>query len=73
MKFEHIGTLPGSTEPADVFEPHMPGVDLLSDMDGFFMQVRKMLEAEDTDEHIQDAGLGLFIPPEKVGKETPKG
>ena len=73
MQFEHIGNLPGSPEPTDIFEPHMPGVDLLSDMDGFFIQVRALLEAENTNEFVRNAGLGLFIPPEKGGEGIPKG
>ena len=32
---------PGSAEPADIFEPHMPPVDVLSDMDGLFADARK--------------------------------
>ena len=73
MKFENIESLPGSPEPADIFEPHMPGVDLLSDMEGFFVQVRELLEADNTDEFVQQAGLGLFVPPEYSGGTNPKG
>jgi hypothetical protein len=73
MQFEHINSLPGSPEPADIFEPHMPGVDLLSDMEGFFVQARELLEAESTDELVQKAGLGLLTPPENTGGKTPKG
>src|SRR5215212_2076139 len=73
MQFEYIDSLPGSPQPADIFEPHMPGVDLLSNMEGFFLQVRELLEAENSEEYIQNAGLGAFVPPERIGKETPKG
>jgi hypothetical protein len=73
MKFENIDSLPGSPEPADIFEPHMPGVDLLSDMEGFFIQVRELLEADNSDEFVQKAGLGLLAPPEYSGGSTPKG
>ena len=73
MQFKHIDSLPGSPEPADVFEPHMPSVDLLSDMEGFFMHVRELLEADNTDEHIQKSGMGLFVPAEKEGGGTRKG
>ena len=73
MKFENIESLPGSPEPADIFEPHMPGVDLLSDMEGFFIQVRQLLEADNTDEFVQKAGFGLLAPPEQAGGNTPKG
>jgi hypothetical protein len=73
MQFEHIESLPGSPEPADIFEPHMPGVDLLSDMEDFFVQVRRLLEADNTDEFVQKAGFGLLAPPEYTGGKTPKG
>jgi len=73
MKFENIESLPGSPEPADIFEPHMPGVDLLSDMEGFFIQVRQLLEADNTDNFVQKAGLGLLATPEDTRGETPKG
>lgn len=62
MKFETIESLPGSPEQQDIFEPHMPGVDLLSDMDGFFIQVRKLLEADNTDEFIQKTDVGILDP-----------
>lgn len=73
MKFEHIESLPGSPEPADIFEPHMPEVDLLSDMEGFFVEVRKLLEADNTDEFVQKTGFGLLSHPEDPGGKTPKG
>ncbi len=59
MQFKNIESLPGSPQPEDIFEPHMPGVDLLSDMDGFFMQVRKLLEAKNINEYVQNADLSL--------------
>jgi hypothetical protein len=73
MRFRNIESLPGSPQPADIFEPHMPGVDLLSDMDGFFVQVRELLEAKNIYEHTQSAGLSLLDHPDKSGKETPQG
>ena len=73
MQFEHIESLSGSPEPADIFEPHMPGVDLLSDMEGFFAQVRELLEAENTEAFVQNAGFGLLAPPENAGEKTSKG
>jgi len=36
-----IDSVPGSPEPADLFEPHMPGVDVLDDMDALFAQARE--------------------------------
>lgn len=73
MEFKHIDTLPGSPKSSNIFEPHMPDVDLLSDMDGFFVHVRKMLETENTDEYIRNAGLGTFVSSEKAGQRIPKG
>lgn len=73
MQFEHIGSLPGSLEPEDLFEPHMPGVDLLSDMEGFFVQARELLETENTDEFVQKAGLGLLAPPNHIHQGSSKG
>jgi hypothetical protein len=73
MQFEYIQTFPGSPTPADLFEPYMPDVDLLSDMDGFFMQVRQLLEAEDTHEYIRQSGLGLFVPPDHQEQGAARG
>jgi hypothetical protein len=74
MEFQNIESLPGSPEPADIFEPHMPGVDLLSDMDGFFAQVRKLLEVKNISEYIQrNAGLSILVHPDEAGKEIPEG
>jgi hypothetical protein len=73
MQFEHIESLPGSPPPADIFEPHMPDVDLLSDMNGFFLHARKLLEAQNAEEDIQDTGLGLIVPPKRAGEKIPKG
>src|SRR5687767_12407416 len=73
MQFKNIESLPGSPQPTDIFEPHMPEVDLLSDMDGFFMEVRKLLEAKNTYEYIQSAGLSLLDHLDNAGKENPEG
>jgi hypothetical protein len=73
MQFKNIESLPGSPQPEDIFEPHMPGVDLLSDMDAFFMQTRKLLEAKNINEYVQNAGLSLLDHPHKVSKEDPEG
>jgi hypothetical protein len=73
MKIQNIESLPGSPVPADIFEPHMPGVDLLSDMGGFFTQVRTLLEAKNINEYIQNAGLSLLDHPDNSDKEIPEG
>jgi len=40
MNLENIETLPGSERPSDLFQPFMPDVDLLSDMDALFTKAR---------------------------------
>lgn len=59
MEFETIESLPGSPEPGDIFEPHMPGVDVLSDMDAFFADIRHGLETADVE---SASGDGRLIP-----------
>lgn len=39
--FKHVGTLPGTPPAADLFEPHMPQVDVLDDIDGCFAHLRQ--------------------------------
>lgn len=53
MEFKNIESLPGSPEPKDIFEPHMPGVDVLSDMDAFFADIRRQLETDSGSEGLQ--------------------
>lgn len=43
MDLKHVQTIPGSPKPADLFQPYMPDVDLLSDMDALFAQARNDL------------------------------
>lgn len=73
MQFDHIKVLPGSPAPNDLFEPYMPDVDLLSDMDGFFLQVRALLETEQMEEFVKNAGFGTMVPPNYVHGNSPKG
>jgi hypothetical protein len=42
MEQKHVRTFEGSPEPSDIFEPHMPGVELFSDMDGLFDAARRL-------------------------------
>lgn len=42
MELQHVKSFEGSPEPEDIFQPHMPGVELLSDMDEFFRQARRL-------------------------------
>ena len=43
----YVRSFEGSPEPADVFEPHMPGVDLFTDMDARFRTARDTLAKGD--------------------------
>ncbi|MFL6335747.1 MAG: hypothetical protein ACJ754_20750 [Pyrinomonadaceae bacterium] len=45
MEQQHVRSIEGSPRPSDIYEPHMPGVELLSDMDGLFRMARAQLEA----------------------------
>ena len=46
MEQEHVKTAEGSPRPSDIFEPHMPGVRLLPDMDALFRSAREQLREE---------------------------
>lgn len=40
MKQQHVKSIEGMPEPPDIFQPHMPGVELFSDMDALFAAAR---------------------------------
>jgi hypothetical protein len=61
LKFKNIESLPGSAEPQDIYEPHMPGVDVLSNMGEFFSEVRKMLDSKDPQAFIKESEFHQFI------------
>lgn len=42
MEQQHVKTIEGSPTPSDIFEPHMPGVELFSDMDALFADARRL-------------------------------
>ncbi|MDQ3744084.1 MAG: hypothetical protein M3444_06865 [Acidobacteriota bacterium] len=42
MELQHVKSFEGSPEPEDIFQPHMPGVELLSDMDEVFRRARRL-------------------------------
>lgn len=42
MKQQHVKSFDGMPEPSDIFQPHMPGVELLSDMDALFAVARRL-------------------------------
>ncbi|HJQ24159.1 MAG TPA: hypothetical protein VKA60_09615 [Blastocatellia bacterium] len=43
MNLRKIETLPGSEKPSDLFQPYMPDVDLLLDMDALFSMARRQV------------------------------
>jgi hypothetical protein len=52
-KFKVVGTLVGSPPGDDLFEPHMPQVNLLDDIDGYFAYVKeKASGATDGKRHL---------------------
>jgi hypothetical protein len=51
MEQKYINSFDASSKPSDVFTPHMPGVDLLSDMDALFDKARHSLL---TGEHLTE-------------------
>lgn len=56
MDIRHVRSIDGSDRPADVFQPHMPGVELFSDMDAYFAKVRN------------DLAAGGILPDEQPGQ-----
>jgi hypothetical protein len=48
MEQQHVKSIEGSPRPSNIFEPHMPGVELLSDMDGLFRMARARVESGET-------------------------
>lgn len=42
MRQQHVKSFDGMPEPSDIFQPHMPGVELLSDMDALFAEARRL-------------------------------
>jgi hypothetical protein len=47
MEQEHVRSVEGSPRPSDIFEPHMPGVSVLPDMDALFRSARARLREEE--------------------------
>ena len=41
MELNRIGTAPGTPQPADMFEPHLPPVEVLEDPSGIFAMARE--------------------------------
>lgn len=39
---KHIQTIEGHAPPADIFQPHLMGVELFEDMDAVFLQARQV-------------------------------
>ena len=47
MELKHVKSIEASPPPVDVFQPHMPGVELLSDMDALFGLARSQLRSSE--------------------------
>ena len=47
MEQRHVESVEGSPTPPNIFQPHMPGVHVLSDMDALFRGAREQLRAEE--------------------------
>ncbi len=68
-----VESLPGSAVPSDLFEPHMPGVDVLSDMPAFFADLRRKLRREKDERHVAIVTPGrmtTFVPVPARNKEA---
>lgn len=80
-KFEYIETIESQYSPSwDIYEPHMPSVDLYSDMDEFFENARilglkgsaKGFKAEFTRKHPEfESRIGWFEPIKEGEKYVP--
>jgi hypothetical protein len=46
VELKHVESIEGSPRPSDIFQPHMPGVELLSDMDVLFEFARGRARGE---------------------------
>ncbi len=68
-----VESLPGSQQPEDLFEPHMPGVDVLSDMPAFFTDLRRKLRREKGQRHVAIVTPGrmtTLVPVPAANKES---
>src|SRR5689334_17395323 len=83
MDHEYIKSYSGSPPHNDVFQPHMPDVDLFSNMDGFFADVRGQLVLADPPLDGQEEGHRyisvitpersfIFIPCSPPGSFSPE-
>jgi hypothetical protein len=43
MERQYLKSVEGSPQPSDIFQPHMPGVDVLTNLDDFFEVARREL------------------------------
>ena len=68
MELRPIKSLEGSPQPSDIFQPHMPGVNLLSDMTALFNMARS--ELLDAESHIEKSVKGrraiAIVTPERL-------
>jgi hypothetical protein len=67
-KLDTVNTFPGSPQPEDLFEPHMPEVKVLPDMDAFFIDLKRTLVREKAERHLfivtpDRTTIKISIPP----------
>lgn len=74
MDSERADSLSGSPTPADLFEPHMPSVDLLSDMKAFFAEARSggSPEAQEREVAVVTPGRMIMFLPSPTPGSMPK-
>jgi hypothetical protein len=73
MDFDSVKSLSGSSEPKDIFEPYMPGVDVLSNMDALFTKARELIAADELDQFVRNAGVHRLVRTGDLAKGTAKG
>lgn len=71
MKLQHVKSFEGSPRPSDIFEHHMPGVELLSDMDEVFHTARKVTFGKQPAEVGEYSGEKLANGQRAVAVVTP--
>jgi len=78
MEQEHVKSFEGSPKPSDIFEPHMPGVTLLPDMDALFRSAREQLRGDGASAEGDEGGqrvVAIVTPDRQITFELspPRG
>ena len=68
MELKHVRSIEGSPRPSDIFEPHMPGVELMSDMDALFRTAREQLERGEfsSEEVVKGQRAVAIVTPDRL-------